>query len=557
TRSFNIDDARLTREFLEQQLADIKKTLMSSEQSLRGFVAAHGGVRIPERHQATISQLTQTEHALAEIEASRKMLQTRVHGLREKVESQKAEPPAPAPPPPLRAPAPEIQRLRTLLTQLETALLDLRTKYTEEHPRIRLVKDRIAEVQGQLGGAVKDTAPAPPSVAAVPPAERVNFVDQLVALESSLYAITSQEDALRKQAEGLRQRLKGLSAGEQEYARLTRESESARNLYTLFSDKLNAARIREQAEMKVVKVIDPPTFPTAAANQKRLTFVMAAFMLAVATGAAVPSAIELLHNRVDGQDDVDLSTGLPVLALVPQIRGRRPHYTETYKNTGRGPSDQMMFTEALRALRVTLQLAMRERRLRTLLIASPLAHEGKSTLVLSLGLALQEAGLRVVLADTDFQRPTLHLATDVKSNGGLVDALHHSDHHAEGALAPVGQNLWLAPRGHALLPRTRGMLGGHRLPEILAELAQKADVVICDSSPILLIPDNLFLAGAVDGVILVAKAGSTGSRDLAATKSLLENAGARILGVVINEVPASSLMTYYNRYYHSYLKDTT
>ena len=70
----------------------------------------------------------------------------------------------------------------------------------------------------------------------------------------------------------------------------------------------------------------------------------------------------------------------------------------------------------------------------------------------------------------------------------------------------------------------------------------------------LLIRDNLLLASAVDGVILVAKAGSTGFRDLARTKNLLEGAGAKVLGVVLNQVPVRPLRKYYLRYYNSYVK---
>jgi Mrp family chromosome partitioning ATPase len=86
------------------------------------------------------------------------------------------------------------------------------------------------------------------------------------------------------------------------------------------------------------------------------------------------------------------------------------------------------------------------------------------------------------------------------------------------------------------------------------EMTEHADIVICDSSPILLIPDNLFLASSVDGVILVARAGTTRCRDLARTKALLEASGARLLGVVINEMPAASLRRHYTNYYQTYVK---
>jgi uncharacterized protein involved in exopolysaccharide biosynthesis len=74
TRSFNIDDARTSREFLEQQLADVKKNLKGSEDSLRAFTTAHGGVKVPERSKATTEQLSQAEQSLAEIETNRRML---------------------------------------------------------------------------------------------------------------------------------------------------------------------------------------------------------------------------------------------------------------------------------------------------------------------------------------------------------------------------------------------------------------------------------------------------------------------------------------------------
>ena len=89
TRTFNIDDARVSREFLEQQLTDVKRTMNVSEQSLQAFVASHGGVRLPDQSKAAADRLGQTEAALAEAVSSRKMVEARLTALREKVEGQK------------------------------------------------------------------------------------------------------------------------------------------------------------------------------------------------------------------------------------------------------------------------------------------------------------------------------------------------------------------------------------------------------------------------------------------------------------------------------------
>ena len=146
---------------------------------------------------------------------------------------------------------------------------------------------------------------------------------------------------------------------------------------------------------------------------------------------------------------------------------------------------------------------------------------------------------------------------EVENRGpGLVQTIQ-SKQPVDEALTPVRKGMWLAPRGEISGRNTRGILAGARVGELIAEMAEKADFVICDSSPVLLIPDGLLLAGVVDGVILVANSGTTECRDLVKAKALLEDAGARILGVVINSMPPSAVAYSYKRYYHSYMRRET
>lgn len=555
TRSFNIADARVSRDFLEQQVADAKRSLKAGEDALRSFIASHGGIKVPERSQRTVGQLSQAETTLAEVEANRKIVQARLQALRDKAEVQKRTPPAPTVPAPVARTTPTgVQRLRDQLAQLDTTLIDLRTKYTDAHPRVVLVKERIAEVQLQLGDAVRDPAPVSVAPVAAPPAERLDFSEQIVALETSLQGLAAQEDALRKRAEGLRQSLSGLSRSEQDYSRLDREVQSQQNLLAMLAERLTAARIREQGEMRVVKVIDPAGTPTPVTSEKRVRFLTLAFGLALALGAGLPAGVEWLRKTVETEGDVHECTGLPVLALVPRVRSGHPAFAADVPDADQQRlGDGLIFTEAFRTLRVAVQLAVRAESLRSLLVSSPFPGEGKSTVVLNLGFAFREAAIRVVVADTDLARPTLHQITNVPPAGGLVDALS-TGQHAMGSLAPMGDNMWLASQRTAIEPHQRGALANVRLKDFVGDLADRAEIVLFDSSPVLLIPDSLFLAGAADAVILVARAGSTGCRDLARAKSVLEGAGARILGVVLNEVPASTLKGYYTRYYNAYVK---
>jgi capsular exopolysaccharide synthesis family protein len=561
TRSFNVDDARVTREFLEQQVAELKRSVDRSEEALRAFTASHGGIRLPEQSQTATTRLGQVEGALAEITGNRQMTETRLAALREKLESQKGAGPAgPAPaatPEVSRTVAPGIQRLREHLSRAERTLLELRTKYTDEHPRVLLVKDEIADLQRQLGTLVKETTPATPAPGAVPVAERRSFSDQVVLLETSLHALSAQEDALRKEAAALRQNLGGLSRAELEFARLTQDVDGNRRLYALISERLAGARIREQGEMKVVKVIDPAGLVVPVPSRKRMMFGGAALMLATVCGLGVPALLEWVRRPVENEQDVREATGLPVLAIVPRLESQRPVLltARERKEIGRSSKlgDNFMFNESFRDLRVGIQLAGRVEPLRSIMISSALPGEGKSTVLINLGLELGEIGRRVVLADTDFLRPTLHRTLRVQQNGGLADVLHARTDIGQ-ALVGVGDtdHVLVATRGTTMQRETRGLLATERLTDVLKEMTDRADYVLCDSSPVLLVPDNLFLASAVDGVIIVVNAGQTSHRDLARAKAVLESAGAKMVGVVINQMPVSQMKHYYRRYYARY-----
>src|SRR5262249_6897789 len=92
TRSFNIDDSRASREYRQQQIREAGKTWTTADEALRSFTAAHGGLRIPEQSQAAVTRLSQTESALAEVQANRKIAETRLRTLKAKAGS---EPPRP------------------------------------------------------------------------------------------------------------------------------------------------------------------------------------------------------------------------------------------------------------------------------------------------------------------------------------------------------------------------------------------------------------------------------------------------------------------------------
>ena len=552
TRSFNVDDAKSTREYLAQQTVQISDALAKSEAAMRAFTMSRGGIQIPMKSTETAQRLSQLETTLAEVQANRNISQTRLATLKAKAEaaphpSPKTVVSAPAPAPmPVVNPA-NAPKLRAKLSSLEAQMVEAKTRYSEDHPRVRSLAQQIGEVQRELGDAVKEVAISMPGVGgAVAADERDAFADMLASLETSVVSLTAQEAALKEQAAAARRDLSGLSKDELDYRRLASDVETNRKLSTLLSDKLGAARIREQGEMNVVKVIDPPGSPVPAANQRRMQFLTLAVILALLIGVGAPATAEYFNRPIMGEDDVKHLTSLPILTSVPQVASEKVIFGS--QDNQAGPKEEYhLFVDSFRRLRVELQMIGDDRPLRKILVASCLPFEGKSTVVFNLGLAFGEVGKRVIVADADFHRPTLHRIANSTVRKGFTELLAGTSQLTD-TMTPITDNVQLAPRGGALTPMARNGLGTDRLARVLDNMSDEADYVLLDSSPILLIPDNLYMAAAADGIILVVAVGQTRPQDILRTQLLLERAGTPIIGVVLNRTPVKHLNSYYKQY---------
>jgi capsular exopolysaccharide synthesis family protein len=550
TRSFNVDDAKNTREYLSQQTAQVADALGRSEAALRSFTMARGGVQIPTKSAETALRLSQLETTLAEVQANRNISQTRLTALKGKLEAMPgpqapAKPTVTAPPPVNPANA---TRLRAKLASLEAQMVEAKVRYQDDHPRVRSLGQQIADVQRELGDAVRDSTVSNPAVgSAIAADDRTAFAEMVAALDTSVVSLTAQENAIKDQLAAARRDLSGLSKDELEYRRLASEVETNRKLSTLLSDKLGAARIREQGEMNVVKVIDPPGFPVTAPNQRRMQFVGLAVALALLIGLGAPATAEYFNRPIMGEEDVKQFTGLPVLAAVPEVQSQRVLFKSDDAAHGPKQEEYHLFVDAFRRLRVELQMISDETPLRRIVVASALPFEGKSTVVFNLGLAFGEVGKRVIVADADFHRPTLHRIANTTGRKGFTDLLAGTTTLTD-TITSITENVQLAPRGAALTAPARTGLGTDRLKKILGDMADEVDYVLMDTSPILLIPDNLYMASAADGVVLVVAAGQTRPRDLLRAKALLERSGTPIVGVVLNRTPLKHLNSYYKRY---------
>jgi non-specific protein-tyrosine kinase len=291
------------------------------------------------------------------------------------------------------------------------------------------------------------------------------------------------------------------------------------------------------------------------------------FGLAGGLGAALGLALllEYLADAVRSRRDVVEVSGAPPLARVRHSRTsllrRSPRLRSALVmlSPGRSPA-----AEAFRSLRTSLQLAKPHHAVRTLVVTSAAAREGKTFVACNLAIALAQSGKRVLLTDTDLRRPTVHSWFGVPNERGFVDALLQDDEAARGrgdiagAIASGVDNLWLLPAGNSP-PNPAELLGSTALPRLIDRLAQRWDIVILDSAPVGPVADTLLVASQAHGSLLVARCGRTRRTALHGALSALSGTGRPVIGVVLNDERPDALARFsrYDYYHHGYWSDAT
>jgi Mrp family chromosome partitioning ATPase len=224
------------------------------------------------------------------------------------------------------------------------------------------------------------------------------------------------------------------------------------------------------------------------------------------------------------------------------------------------------FREAVRGLRTNLQLAQLDAPIRTLLVTSAMASEGKSTLVRNLALAYHEAGLRAAIIECDLRRPTLAQLMALEQTPGLTqvlleecslaDAVQSADvdmstREAVGlAVATRGTTNGRAPAlgslsvltGGGQLPNPPTVLGAQRMKTVMQTAREHNDIVIIDSPPLLGVADTLPLLGLADATLVVARMGQTTRAAARRARETIDRIpGAEVVGVVANDVSKGEL----------------
>ncbi|KGO22306.1 hypothetical protein Q757_09275, partial [Oenococcus alcoholitolerans] len=170
---------------------------------------------------------------------------------------------------------------------------------------------------------------------------------------------------------------------------------------------------------------------------------------------------------------------------------------------------QNVVSEQFRVLRANIDFASAAiKNFKTVLFTSSEMSDGKSTTAQNLAVAWAQAGKSVLLVDADLRRPTIDKTFGIDNSRGLTTILAMGDQPADMIVQTEVQGLFVLASG-PLPPNPSELLGSAKMIQLIDWMKAQFDLVVIDSTPLLMVPDAQSLLPRTDGVVLVAALGKT------------------------------------------------
>ncbi|HCA56717.1 MAG TPA: hypothetical protein DEP46_01905, partial [Blastocatellia bacterium] len=555
--------SRKTSDFLQQRIADLQSDIRRDELKLVELERTEGILKTPGDQTIVLERLAGLNKDLLTAENERKTAEAQFLSVRNNPERVSA--------------LAEAESAR-YITERENFLLNYRNETQKTIAgltanRAKLLEEflptapEVKEIDSQIKSLEDSLANATEKAQAEIQAYRGRTADNLLkVLETQYRRAQEKENKIRSAFNVQFQEAQGQNAGAVMIKLLQQNIETNKGFLDNLRKQQSSNDIASQGSDNNIRVAQYAIPPKNPVSPSRTTTVLAALLLSTLFGMGLALFLEYLDDTIGTTEEIESYLQLPALAAIPSIDSmpkrklllvggsdRPDEETEPLNSELLINADpRSSLAEAYRQLRTSILLSTAGHAPKSLLVTSSLPSEGKTTTATNTAISLAQTGAKVLIIDADMRRPRLHSVFGVSNGEGLSTIL--SSEMSENEILGVIQQepstkLNLLTSG-PIPPNPAELIGSQPMAELLVTLQKNFTHVVIDSPPITSFTDGVLIASMVDGVILVVHSGKSSRQIVRRAKQLLNDVGARIFGVVLNNVDLRSQENYY--YYQSY-----
>ncbi|MCB9675608.1 MAG: polysaccharide biosynthesis tyrosine autokinase [Alphaproteobacteria bacterium] len=319
----------------------------------------------------------------------------------------------------------------------------------------------------------------------------------------------------------------------EDYEKLRLDLESAKETFRRMKERMGELELQSKTQLNNIRIVEEARPPSAPSSPNVWMNLLLGLLggLVLGTGAAV--AREWFDDTITSPLDVSTYLRVPLLGTVPRLKTEIADEYERSLYTHLNPRSNA--AEAIRNLRTVIELNPSGESPHRLLVTSAVAAEGKTSTALRLAIAYANLNRRVLLIDSDLRRPRIHKVFGGEHEPGFSWLITGEADYDEVIRPTPIPNLSYVAAGRRA-DRPAEILSSLELPGILDELDRRFDLVIIDSPPSGIVADARILSRHADAVLMMVKEHATSRVLVREAIRGLEQVGAAVMGVVLNEV---------------------
>jgi len=425
-----------------------------------------------------------------------------------------------------------IHQIKTMEVELSQRKSELSKKYGPNHPHIVTLQSELKNLQSK----------------------KEQEISRIVnSLDNNYKIALAKEKSLKDALTAQKNESLNLNQKSVEYTNLHRQAQSANEMYSLLLRRFKEKSVSENLKSDNIRMVDKAELPRAPVKPQKARNIFITIMLGLIFSLGAAFFLEFLNNTLNSPEDIKRHLHIPFLGIVPLHAAKNAAFQQgvvvSALEASHAPRSNI--SGSYRAMRTNILFSLAEAEPQVILVSSTVAQEGKTTTAVNLAIVMAQYGYKVVLVDCDFHRPQLRLLFGIKQDEGMTNLLVGNKELKDALFETEIPNLKVIPSGRNP-PNPSEILGSKRMHFLLAKLKQDFDKIIIDSPPIAGVTDSLVTAKAVDGVVLVVRAGKTPRSIVGSAVESLQGIGAKVLGAVLNCYDITTDGYYYSRHYYGY-----
>lgn len=438
--------------------------------------------------------------------------------------------------------APGVQKVLAQLQETESQLALERTRFSPEHPTITNLQEKVVALQsllkeriGQFAGTAQITEGSL-QVGQL----RQSLIADITRAQAERVGLERQIATLLRQQEAYIKRANNLPKLEQTQRELERKLQAAQTTYETLLKKRQEIDIAQNQKIPNARVISYSLTPEKAEGPRKMLFIVGGGGIGLFLGIIVAFGLDLVDRSVKTVKEAKEVMKYSVLGVIPtQSRNGKDNPSiagldrAIPKIIGRD-IPYFPLGNAYQVLQVNLKFLCSDKPLKSIVITSSVAKEGKSDVSANLAVTMAQAGRRVLLVDADMRNPMQHHIWGLTNATGLSNAIA-GQVSLDAAIQEVMPNLEVLTSG-ILPPNPVAMLDSQRMATLISNFGIDYDFIIFDTPPLSGIADAAVLSTLTDGILLVVRPGVVDLNSANSAKEFLTQSGQKVLGIVINGV---------------------